>query len=144
MRVINATMLTELFIKHVFSKHGVSNHITFDWRMEFVLKFFRSLAGVLNIKLHFISDYHLKTDSQIEYTNQTLEQFLRIYYNYQQSDWMLAYSHENLELNQGSCSERTQQSFPLDFPSYLYKYLLVCVSISCDHMTLTNNYIYLI
>ena len=108
MRVINATMLTELFIKHVFSKHGVSNHITFDWRMEFVLKFFRSLAGVLNIKLHFISDYYLKTDSQIEYTNQILEQFLRIYCNYQQSDWMLAYSHENLELNQGSCSERTQ------------------------------------
>jgi len=107
-RVINTTILTELFIKYVFSKHGVSNHITFDWRMEFVLKFFRSLAGVLNIKLHFILDYYLKTDSQIEYTNQILEQFLRIYCNYQQSDWMLAYSHENLELNQGSCSERTQ------------------------------------
>jgi len=31
----------------------------------------------------------------------------------------------------------------LEYTSYLYKYLLVCVPVSCDHMTLTDNYTYL-
>ena len=55
--------------------------------------------------------------------------------------FMLAYSCEDLELNQGSCSERTQQSFSLDFPRYLYKYQIVCVPIFYNHMSLIQNYI---
>ena len=80
-------MLVELFVKHVFSKHGAPSHITSDRGTEFVSKFFRSLADALSMRLHFTSGYHLEADGQTERTNQTLEQFLRIYYNYQQSDW---------------------------------------------------------
>jgi len=86
-RSLNAAMLAELFIKHVFSKHGVLSHVTSDWGMEFVSKFFRSLANALDIKLHFTSGYHPEADGQTECTNQTLKQFLRIYCNYKQSDW---------------------------------------------------------
>ena len=50
-------------------------------------KFFRSLANALDMRLHFTSGYHLEANGQTEHTNQTLEQFLRINYNYQQSDW---------------------------------------------------------
>ena len=39
------------------------------------------------MKLHFILDYHPEADGQTERMNQTLEQYLRIYCNYQQSDW---------------------------------------------------------
>jgi len=39
------------------------------------------------MKLHFTSGYHPEGDGQTEHTNQTLEQYLRIYCNYQQSDW---------------------------------------------------------
>ena len=86
-RSIDTVLLAELFIKHVFSKHGVPNHVTSDRGMEFVSKFFRSLASTLDMKLHFTSGYHPEADGQTERTNQTLEQFLRIYCNYQQSDW---------------------------------------------------------
>jgi len=86
-RSINAVLLAELFIKYVFSKHGVPSYITFDRGMEFVSKFFKSLASALNMKLHFISGYHPEANSQTECTNQMLKQFLRIYCNYQQSDW---------------------------------------------------------
>jgi len=55
--------------------------------MEFVSKFFRSLANALDIKLHFTLGYHPEADGQTEHTNQTLKQFLRIYCNYQQLDW---------------------------------------------------------
>jgi len=80
-------MLAELFIKHVFSKHGVPSHVTSDRGTEFVSKFFRSLANALDMRLHFTSGYHPEADGQTERTNQTLKQFLRIYCNYQQSDW---------------------------------------------------------
>jgi len=39
------------------------------------------------MKLHFTSGYHPEADGQTERTNQTLEQYLRIYCNYQQSNW---------------------------------------------------------
>ena len=37
--------------------------------------------------LHFTFGYHPEGDGQTERTNQTLEQYLRIYCNYQQDDW---------------------------------------------------------
>jgi hypothetical protein len=39
------------------------------------------------MKLHFTSGYHPEGDGQTERTNQTLEQYLRVYCNYQQSNW---------------------------------------------------------
>jgi len=86
-RSLDATMLAELFTKHVFSKHGIPSHITFNRETEFVSKFFRFLANALDMRLHFTSGYHLEADSQTECTNQILKQFLRIYCNYQQLDW---------------------------------------------------------
>src|ERR1700679_17174 len=40
---------------HVFSKHGVPEHVTSDRGSEFVSRFFRSLGTVLDMKLHFTS-----------------------------------------------------------------------------------------
>ena len=39
------------------------------------------------MKLHFMSRYHPECDGQTEYANQTLEQYLQIYCNYQQDNW---------------------------------------------------------
>ena len=39
------------------------------------------------MKLHFMSGYHLEGDGQTKCTNQTLEQYLRVYCNYQQDNW---------------------------------------------------------
>jgi len=86
-RSIDATRLVQLFIENMFSKHSTSSHVTSNRGVELVSKFFKSLANGLNMKLHFTSGYHPEADSQIEHTNQTLEKFLRIYCNYQQSDW---------------------------------------------------------
>ena len=79
--------LAIIFVTHVFSKHGVREHVTFDRGPEFVSRFFRSLGKALNMKLHFTSGYHPEGDGQTERTNQTLEQYLRIFCNYQQDNW---------------------------------------------------------
>ena len=39
------------------------------------------------MQLHFTSDHHTKDNGQTEYMNQTLEQYLYVYYNYQQDNW---------------------------------------------------------
>ena len=84
---ITSADLTKLFILHVFSKHGVPSHVTSDCRSEFISHFFRSLGKALDMQLHFTSGYHLEGDGQTEQTNQTLEQYLRVYSNYQQDNW---------------------------------------------------------
>ena len=79
--------LAQLFVLHVFSKHGVPSHVTSDRGTEFVSHFFRSLGKALNMKLHFTLGYHPEGDRQTERTNQTLEQYIGMYCNYQQDDW---------------------------------------------------------
>ena len=76
-----------LFVLHVFSKHGIPFHITSDRDSEFVSNFFRSLGTTLNMWLHFTSGYHPEGNRQTECMNQTLKQYLHVYYNYQQDNW---------------------------------------------------------
>jgi hypothetical protein len=80
---ITSAELAHLFLIHVFSKHGVPSHVTSDWGSEFILHFFHSLG----LALDFTSRYHPEGDGQTEWTNQTLEQYLCIYCNYQQDNW---------------------------------------------------------
>ena len=84
---ITSDQLAQLFIIHVFSKHGVPSHITSDQGPEFISHFFQSLSLALNMKLHFTSGYHPEGDGQTEQTNQTLEQYIQVYCDYQQDNW---------------------------------------------------------
>ena len=52
-----------------------------------MLHFFWLLGKALNMHLHFTSGYHPEGDGQTECTNQTLEQYLWVYCNYQQDNW---------------------------------------------------------
>ena len=61
----------------------VPSHVTFDRGSEFVSNFFQSLDTALDMRLHFTSGYHPEGDGQTKCTNQTLEQYLCVYCNYQ-------------------------------------------------------------
>ena len=80
---ITSADLAKLFILHVFSKHGVPSHVTSDHGSKFVSHFFRSLGKALDMQLHFTLGYHPEGDGQTKQTNQTLEQYLWVYSNYQ-------------------------------------------------------------
>jgi len=84
---ITSAELACLFVTHVFSKHGVPSHVTSNRGSEFVSHFFHSLGTALDMRLHFTSRYHLEANGQAEQTNQTLEQYLCVYCNYQQDNW---------------------------------------------------------
>ena len=59
-----------------------------DRGSEFVSYFFRSLGTALDMRLHFTSGYHPEANGQVERTNQMLEQYLHVYCNYQQDNWL--------------------------------------------------------
>ena len=84
---ITSPELAKLFLLHMFSKHSVPAHVTSDWGTEFVSHFFWSLGKALDMCLHFTSGYHPEGDGQTECANQTLEQYLWSYCNYQQDNW---------------------------------------------------------
>jgi len=84
---ITSVELVCLFVIHVFSKHRVPSHVISNRGSEFVSHFFHSLGTALEMRLHFTSSYHPEANGQAEWTNQTLEQYLCIYCNYQQNNW---------------------------------------------------------
>ena len=84
----NAPKLAQLYLKNVFSKHGVPHDIVSDRGKLFVSKFWESLCKLLSIKSNLSTAYHPETDGQTERVNQVLEQYLRFYINYQQDDWV--------------------------------------------------------
>ena len=71
----------------MFSKHSIPFHVISDKGSEFVSNLFWSLGTALDIRLYFTSDYHSEGNGQTECMNQTLEQYLHVYCNYQQDNW---------------------------------------------------------
>ena len=75
-KTLDTPELAWLFINYIFLKHGLPIYITSNRGLEFVSQFFKSLANVLNIKLHHTLGYHPEANRQLEHTNQTLKQYL--------------------------------------------------------------------
>jgi hypothetical protein len=84
---INAEGTTDLFIKHVFSQFGLPDDIVSDRGATFTSKFTRTLMHHLQIKQKLSTAFHPQTDGQTERINSILEQYLRCYVDYQQSNW---------------------------------------------------------
>ena len=85
----NATAIdvADAFVTHIFAKHGIPLHVSSDRGSEFTSHFFRSLGSLLHMRLHFTSGHRPSANGQVERINSTLEQYLRIYCNYQQDNW---------------------------------------------------------
>ena len=99
---LDAPKLAKLFLRHVYSKHGLPTSIVSDRGSEFTSHFWRSLSTLLGIENHFSSAYHPQSDGQTERINQVLEQFLRGYSNHLQTDWsdllpLAEFSYNNAE-----------------------------------------------
>jgi len=84
---VTAPDVADAFVSHVFSKHGIPLHVSSNRGSEFTSHFFRSLGSLLRMRLHFTSGHHPSANGQVERVNSTLEQYLRIYCNYEQDNW---------------------------------------------------------
>ncbi|KAJ5919015.1 Retrotransposon polyprotein [Penicillium verhagenii] len=84
---IDAQQMANILIRNVFANHGSPRKITSDRDKLFTSNMWRSFADQIGIEHRLSTAYHPQTNGQTERTNQTLEQYLRHYVNYQQDDW---------------------------------------------------------
>src|SRR3954468_18647509 len=79
--------VANMFFRTVFQYHGLPHNIVTDRDSKFTSRFWQELFKLLDTKLILSTAFHPQTDGQMEHTNRTLEQMLRITVNYQQNDW---------------------------------------------------------
>nr|GFC44360.1 hypothetical protein [Tanacetum cinerariifolium] len=69
--------LERIYLKEVFTRHGIPVSIISDRDPRFTSNFWRSLQNALGTRLDMSTAYHPETDGQSEMTIQTLEDMLR-------------------------------------------------------------------
>ena len=77
----------DLYLRYVFKLHGLPTDIVSDRGTQFVSRFSKRLYELCKIKHNKSTAYHPQSDGQTERVNQVLEQYLRIFCDYQQDDW---------------------------------------------------------
>jgi hypothetical protein len=87
-KTINSKETADIIMKEVFRLHGLPSDIISDRGPQFISKFWKHLLEMLKVSCKLSSSYHPQSDGQTERTNQTLEQYLRCFINYQQDDWV--------------------------------------------------------
>ncbi len=84
---VTAAQAAQLYVQNVFRLHGLPQDIVSDRGQHFTSHFTCRLLELCEIKGNRSTAFHPQSDGQTERTNQTLEQYLRIYCDYQQDDW---------------------------------------------------------
>ena len=85
---ITSQGVANLYKEHVFREHGLPRKVISDRGSQFVSNFMKSLYELLGIEANPLTAYHPQTDGQTECMNQELEEYLRIYVNEKQNDWV--------------------------------------------------------
>jgi transposase InsO family protein len=86
-KTIDSIGIAELYGRHVFWHFRVPKRVITDRDPCFCSHFTTALCQKLGIAQNISTAYHPQTDRQSERTNQWLEQYLRIYGNFQQNNW---------------------------------------------------------
>jgi len=86
-KTIDSEGVALLYLNHVIPHYGIPHKIILDRDVCFILKFSTELCRILNIHQNISMAYHPQTDGASERTNQTLEQYLRVFCGTQQNNW---------------------------------------------------------
>jgi hypothetical protein len=84
----SAEALAHTFLRVIIANHGLPEEIISDRDKLFTSKFWKSLMALLGANHKLSTAFHPQTDGQTERLNQTLEQYLRSYVNFQQDNWV--------------------------------------------------------
>ena len=84
---ITSEGIARILRDHVFKLHGIPEKVISDRGPQFVSSFMKDLYRLLGIIGNPSTAYHPQTDGQTERINQEIEQYLRIFVNYRQTDW---------------------------------------------------------
>ena len=80
--------LARLFRDNVWQLHGLPESIISDRGPQFAVGVMRELNEMLGIKTKLSTVFHLQTDGQMERMNQELEQYLQMFIDHCQAQWL--------------------------------------------------------
>ena len=84
---VTAAGTADLYMRNVYSLHGLSRTIVCDRDHRFTAELFREFFKRLKVDLRFSTSQHPETDGQTERTHRTIGQILRSVVNHRQNDW---------------------------------------------------------
>jgi len=77
-----------MFFEHVICNHSVPDNIITDRGKEFTVRFSNRVWSHLSINHRLWTTFHPQTDCQTDRQNQTMEQYLLAFSNYEQDKWV--------------------------------------------------------
>ena len=86
LKTTDLTEFARLFLNNVICLHGIPESIISNHGSIFKSHFWKSLASIIDLKHRLSTAFHPQTNDQTNCMNQTIEQYLRIYCNYQQDN----------------------------------------------------------
>lgn len=101
---IDAAHTAKLYMQRVWRTHGVPDGIISDRGPQFDSLFMKELLHALKCQPRLSTPYHPRTDGQTERVNQNLEQYIRIFCNYEQNDWAEHLAHAEFTYNNSAHS----------------------------------------
>jgi hypothetical protein len=85
---VSAEGTARVFQDHVWKHHGWAQKIIMDQGTQFMAKLTHALNQLLGMETALSMAYHPQMDGQTEQLNQELKQYLRLYVNHVQTDWV--------------------------------------------------------
>ena len=85
---MSAGGLAKLFRDHIWKLHRLPESIISDRGVQFAVGMMKELNNLLEIQTKLSMAYHPQTDGQIERINQELEQYLRVFIDHRQEQWL--------------------------------------------------------
>jgi hypothetical protein len=85
---IDAIGLAKLFLQELVRLHGLPKTIVSDRGPQFASTFSGQICNRLWIDRRISTAFHPQTDGQTERMNAGMEQYLRVFVNHQQDDWV--------------------------------------------------------
>ena len=84
---LEARQFRTLFMQHIVRLHGIPRDIITDRASLFTTGLWKQITKKLEIERRLSTTFHPQTGGQTKRTNAILEQYLRVYVNYQPDNW---------------------------------------------------------
>ncbi|SYW86509.1 uncharacterized protein UHO2_04007 [Ustilago hordei] len=86
-KTVMAKQTAVLLYGHMVRLFRYPDHMVSDQGRQFISGAWKAFAEQMGVKHSLSMAYHPQTDGQTERVNQVIEQYLRMYCNYEQNDW---------------------------------------------------------
>ena len=87
-KTITAEETANLYMNHIWRRTGLPQQVISDQGPQFASQVMQEVWNKLGVKSTMSTAFHPQTDGETECVNQELEQYLQVFGNFQQDNWV--------------------------------------------------------